>query len=286
MSHGALLLVLLAAVAHAAWNLLAKQSGGGAGFVWLGGVASVVIWAPLALAIILAGESGYGLAAVGFTLVSGCLHCAYFVLLQSGYRSGDLSLVYPLARGTGPLLATVAAIVILGERPSALGLLGGLAIVVAILSLAGSPRRLVATQAHVAAAYALATGVLIAIYTLWDREAVTTIGASPVVYNWGTMAVIAVLLAPRGLSQPDELRRLWHTQRRAVLGVGVLSPLAYVLVLFALRLTAVAYVAPAREVSVLLGAAMGVSVLGEPDARRRLLAAAGIVVGILALALG
>ena len=136
----ALVLVLLAAGAHAGWNVLAKTAAGGATFVWLFTVAAVVVWAP-ACAVALAIDPG-PLDAVGIGLMagSGALHALYFVLLQRGYRDGDLSLVYPLARGTGPLLSTTAAIVVFSERPSAPALAGGAIIVAAVLPLAaGGP---------------------------------------------------------------------------------------------------------------------------------------------------
>src|SRR5829696_8697482 len=118
-------LVLVAALAHAFWNLLAKGAQGGAGFVWLYTVAAWVAF------VFMAG--------------SGALHSVYASLLQRGYRTGDLSLVYPLARGTGPLLSTIAAIAFLGERPGPVALAGAGLIVLAVLALArpapGVPRR-------------------------------------------------------------------------------------------------------------------------------------------------
>ena len=113
MSLGVLGLVLLAAWAHAAWNLVAKGAQGGAAFVWLTTVASAVLYAP-----VLVGGIDLEPAAIALMAGSGALHAAYFVLLQRGYATGDLSLVYPLARGTGPLLSTVAAIAFLGEHPA------------------------------------------------------------------------------------------------------------------------------------------------------------------------
>ena len=138
MPTTALVLVVIAAVAHAGWNVLAKTATGGAAFVWLCAAAGTVLWLP-ALAVALAVAPGpIGLEALGFMVGSGVLHALYFVLLQRGYREGDLSLVYPLARGTGPLLSTTAAIVVFSERPGAVALVGGAIIVGAVLSLAGT----------------------------------------------------------------------------------------------------------------------------------------------------
>src|SRR5918997_6022308 len=125
MTVFALVLVLAAATFHATWNLLAKRVGdGGAVFVWLFGSLSMLIYAPLAVAVVLLERPHFGPEVLVFMFGSGVLHLGYFVFLQRGYAVGDLSLVYPLARGTGPLLATAAAIVLLGERPSVLVFVG------------------------------------------------------------------------------------------------------------------------------------------------------------------
>jgi drug/metabolite transporter (DMT)-like permease len=274
--------VLLAASAHAGWNLLAKTATGGAAFVWLGVLSGLVIWAPgLAVALIVApGEMGAeGLA---FMAGSGVMHAIYFVLLQRGYRHGDLSLVYPLARGTGPLLATVAAILLLDERPSALALAGAAIIVLAVLSLTRGS----AEHDREAILFALLTGVSIAGYTLWDKHAVGELELSPVVYYFGAQLVNVIVLSPYVLSRRDVLAESWRESRRQALGVGLLSPLAYVLVLFALAEAPVSYVAPAREVSILIAAALGATVLSEGEVKARLGAAAAIVAGIAALAAG
>jgi len=294
----ALVLVLIAALAHAAWNVLAKTATGGATFVWLFSAAAVVIWLPAAVVGLAVGGAGsVGLEGLGFMAGSGALHALYFVLLQRGYRDGDLSLVYPLARGTGPLLSTAAAIVVFSERPSALALAGGAIIVLAVFSLAGAGSGAVASSRVVeggrvrgrrrqAVGFALLTGVAIASYTLWDKQAVGPLGLSPVVYYWGTNVAETALLTPFVAHRRDELRRTLRAHRAQVLGVAVLSPLAYILVLFALANAPVSYVAPARELSILVGAVAGITVLDEGHPRRRLLAAVAIFAGIVALAVG
>jgi drug/metabolite transporter (DMT)-like permease len=283
----ALALVIVAAVAHAAWNVLAKTASGGATFVWLCATAGSVLYVPALAAALLADPGPLGLAALGFMAGSGVLHAVYFVLLQRGYREGDLSLVYPLARGTGPLLSTATAIVLFSERPSLLALAGGAIIVAAVLSLAGAggPRAR-AGHARRAVGFALLTGVAIAAYTLWDKRAVGPLGLSPVVYYWGTNAANAALLSPVVVRRRAEVRRTWLAYRRQALGVALLSPLAYILVLFALARAPVSYVAPARELSILIGAVAGTTILSEGQTRRRLAAAAAIFAGIVALALG
>jgi drug/metabolite transporter (DMT)-like permease len=288
VSTVALALVLLAALAHAAWNVLAKTASGGATFVWLFSAAAAAIWLPVLAVSLVVAPGSVGLEGLGFMAGSGALHALYFVLLQRGYREGDLSLVYPLARGTGPLLSTLAAIVIFSERPSALALVGGGIIVAAVLSLAGagSGARTGAHHRRRAVAFALLTGVAIASYTLWDKQAVGPLGLQPILYYWGTNVAETALLTPFVAHRRAEVRRTWRAYRRQALGVAVLSPLAYILVLFALAHAPVSYVAPARELSILVGAVAGTTVLAEGHRRRRLLAAGAIFVGIVALAVG
>jgi drug/metabolite transporter (DMT)-like permease len=278
----ALALVLMAAFAHASWNLLAKGATGGAVFVWLTTLAAVAALAPLAAGALLTGSAAVSAAGAAFMAGSGALHSAYFVAVQRGYRVGDLSLVYPVARGTGPLLATLGAVAVLGERPRLVVAVGIALICLAVLSLAGRPRR----ADRAAIGYALLTGVLIALYTVWDKHAVDGLGQSPVVYLCGNYVVMLVLLAPAVLRHRGLLGPTWRDHRRAVVGVGLLGPLAYLLVLVALASTDVAFVAPAREVSIVVATALGVRLLGEGDRRRRIAASAVIVAGVVALALG
>ena len=286
MSPAVLALVLTAAVAHAAWNFLAKGAEGGAAFVWLATTAGAAIYLPVLVGVLLVAPGHLGWLALGLMAGSGVLHAVYFVLLQRGYAAGDLSLVYPLGRGTGALLAAVAATVLLGEHPSALTIVGGATIVAAVFSLIARPGESLRRAGGPATMYALATGVAIASYTLWDKHAVGPVALSPIVYLWGSNAGIGLLLTPWVVRNPARLRRAWVTSRRHAAGVGLLSLLAYVLILYALKHAPVSSVAPARESSILIGTLLGAVVLGEGDTRRRVVAAAATLVGITALALG
>ncbi len=286
MTAWALTLILAAAFIHATWNLLNKKASGHATFTWLVAVLSAVIYAPVAAAAIFFWQSSLSIAAVGFMAGSAVLHTAYFVLLNEGYRAGDLSLVYPLARGTGPLLSTVAAISFFGERPSILALLGGFMIVGGVIVLTGSPQSLRQAGAKKATAYALVTGTFIAAYTLWDKQAVSTFAVSPVLLDWGANLGRTLLLTPFALRHRESTRQEWRTHRFEAIGVALLVPLSYILVLTAMQFTPVSYVAPAREISILIGTAMGTRLLAEGDVGRRLLAACAMVLGIVALSLG
>jgi drug/metabolite transporter (DMT)-like permease len=286
MTLFALALVLVAAVFHATWNLLAKRVGdGGAVFVWLFGFCAVLFYAPLAVAVVLVVAPHLGPVGYLFMFGSGVLHLGYFVLLQRGYAVGDLSLVYPLARGTGPLLATAAAIVLFDERPSVLVFIGIGLITVGVFLLTSESGSL-RSGIGAGVVYGLLTGVFIAAYTIWDKQAVSGLMIPPLLQSWATTFATTLMLTPIAMTRRKEIRALWRAHKPEVLGVAVLSPLSYILVLTALVFTPVSYVAPAREISILIGAAMGTRLLSEGDSKRRLTAAAAMVVGIIALALG
>ncbi len=285
MTSLALILVLTAAFIHASWNLLAKRAGGGAAFVFLFGAFSSLIYAPLAAVVFFVARPQLGPLELGFMAGSSVLHLGYFLLLQRGYRVGDLSLVYPLARGTGPLLSTLAAILLFAERPTPLALFGGLLVVSSVFVLAGG-LRLFRYRSQEAVSYGLMTGLFIASYTLWDAYAVSTLLVPPLILDWAANLGRALFLVPFALRRPEQVRAAWQDHRREVLGVAVLSPLSYILVLTALVFTPVSYIAPAREVSILIGAILGTRLLAEGDAPRRLAAASAMVLGIAALTLG
>lgn len=286
MSLLALFLVLTAAVIHATWNLLVKRVGGGPTFIWLFASLSILIYSPVILLVILLQRPHFGPMQLLFIVGTGIIHIGYFLILQQGYRVGDLSLVYPLARGTGPTLATIGAIIILGERPSPLGLAGAALIIVSLFVFTGGPSALRQSGNHTAVMYGLLTGVFIATYTLWDKHAVSTLMIPPLIQDMGSSVVRSVALAPFAARRTHEVRHLWTKHRLEAIGVAVLSPLAYILVLTAMSFTPVSYVAPAREVSILIGTLMGARLLSEGHTSRRIVAAAAMVVGIAALALG
>src|SRR5919107_998596 len=287
----ALALVLAAGFFHATWNLLAKRASSGVSgpaFVWLCTALSTLIFAPVA-AIVLSENPHVGILGLLFMFGTGILHTGYFLSLQEGYRVGDLSMIYPLARGTGPLLASAAAIALFDERPGPLGAAGILLIVSGVFLLAWEPdsdSRGPAKKKWLGMAFGLLTGVFIAAYTLWDKYAVSDLSLSPILYYWASQLVETVVLLPVALRRKEEIRGAWRGRRKEALGVAILSPLAYVLVLMALSFAPVSHVAPTREISILIGTLMGGSLLAEGGLRRRLFASSFMVLGIVALAAG
>lgn len=286
MNNVAVLLVLVAAVLHAGWNFLSKRSEGGTSFVWLFCVFSTVIYAPLALVLILLQPPTFTLRTLIFLFGSIVLHLAYFLILMQVYKIGDLSLVYPLARGTGPMFSTLVAILFLGERPTPIAVAGALLIAFGIYVLTGNPTQIKQEGALKGVAYALFTGLVIAGYTLWDKQAVSVILIPPLLLDWTNNFGRAALLTPYAIRHRDEVKLLWRQHLKEVIGVAVLSPLAYILILTALTFSPVSYVAPAREISTLIGAFLGVKVLSEQHGPRRLGGAGMMVAGVIGLIVG
>ncbi len=299
MSATALALILVAAVAHATWNLFSKQASvaGASSFVWLMSLAATGLYAPVVAVSVLLSPPRLTLLDWVFMVGTGFLQVGYFLFLQASYRLGDLSLVYPLGRGSGALLAALAGIVLLGERPGPAGIAGIVLVVLGVLVLGapgrggdspappgpGTPARPRLSRAIV---FALVTGTFIASYTLWDKYAVSTLQVPPLIQGYASLPVMALVLAPSAMRQRSRTRRVWRDFRRQVTGAAVLSPLAYILVLIAMSFTAVSAVAPAREVSVLAGVLLGRRLLGEGGLARRLTAAAAIAAGIICIAIG
>ncbi len=284
MNNFALVLVFVSAFLHATWNLLAKRTEGGAPLVWLYDVISAILYAPLVVAIVILQHIDLSPVQIGFILGSGLIHLGYFLFLQRGYRVGDLSLIYPLARGTGPLLSTTAAIVFLGERPTLIAITGVVLIVTGVFLIAGGPRIFTRAGASRAVTYGILVGVLIATYTLWDKQAVSTFLIQPILFFYGSILVDTILLTPYALRHWSSVRTEWRAHRLEVGGIALLSPASYFLVLSALTFAPVSYVAPLRESSVLIGTIMGTRLLAEGNAKQRILAVCVMVLGIVALA--
>lgn len=284
MSSDALLLVVGGALLHALWNALAKRAAGGLPFVWLFGLVSAVAAAPMCVASWLAVPTPLGGAAWLAIAASALVHVGYSLVLQAGYRNSDFSIVYPLARGTGPLFAVLGAIVVLGEMPSPLGWFGIATVLLGIFFVAGGARLLAGgPDVLPGVLWGGLTGLFIATYTVIDGWAVKTLGLSPVLYYSLGLALRTLILAPQALRRPSALASEWRRNARAIVTVGILSPLAYLLVLQAVTLAPLSYVAPVRELSMLVGVVIGARVLREAFVPSRAVGTTLMVAGVVML---
>lgn len=280
----ALLAVLLAAGTHATWNLAAKRAAGARHFVFLYSLLSVAIYLPIVAWIVWSTRPQF--TAIHWLALgaSAALHIGYSLTLQAGYRSSDLSLVYPLARGSGPLLSFFLAVTLLGEPLTWHSLVGVLLIVSGIVLVTGllDRRHQVAGRG---VAYGLGTGLFIASYTVNDGWAVKVLLISPFIVDYVGNVLRTLVLLPSAWRHRAEARREMRDYYKPALTVSLLGPLGYVLVLYAMQLAPISHVAPARELATLIGTWYGARLLQEKAAPTRILGAACIVLGVIALAL-
>jgi drug/metabolite transporter (DMT)-like permease len=293
MPLSALALVLTAALLHALWNIAAKRAGGDVRFAFLSAVMVVVLWFPLALWFGVRELHTWGWPQWLAVAASAVVHTVYFLTLLKGYRQADLTVVYPIARGSAPLVTVACAVLLLGETLSLFGLAGVLAVCGGVFLIAGGPRLLVRhesvdTAAHArtraGVAWGAATGVLIAGYSVIDAYAVKVLLIGPILLDYVGNLMRLPILAPLVWQHPEGLRPVWRTFWKPALVVAVMGPLGYVLVLYALSFAPLSHVAPARELSTLLAALIGGKLLGEGDRALRVAGAACIALGIAALA--
>lgn len=283
----ALLLVITGALCHAAWNLLAKKASGGLPFVFLFGVVSSV--GALPFAVWAWHENQVPLTWLAWAAIAGSalMHAVYSLVLQQGYRNSDFSVVYPLARGTGPLFSVAAAILLLGEMPNQAGWIGILALLTGIFLISGAHRihRAATERARAGLFWGSLTGLCIAAYTVLDGWAIKVLGLSPLLFYVLCLGLRTVILAPQALRNLPALHAEWLRSRRYIVAVGLLSPLAYLLVLFAVQRAPLSYVAPMRELSMLIGVYLGTRLLRETLLPSRLIGTLFMIAGVVALAL-
>jgi drug/metabolite transporter (DMT)-like permease len=278
----AVVLVLVAAVVHGSWNLLLKREGGRSDVMLGALVVGVALTAPM-----LAFYPLRSIPLEGWLLIllAALLETGYMLALSAAYAIGDLSLVYPVARGTAPIVVAPLAILLLGERPSLQGLAGVALVVIGIFgSHAASLRALLSPgDTRRALGFAFLTGLSTAGYSLVNKVGV---GVVPVpVYGVSVFALnvvfFALVLRRRGplLRVGEPIR--WKPM--LVIGAGMIT--SYILVLFAMSMAPVTYVVAAREVSIVVGAALGAFALRERHPVARITGAAIIFAGLVVLAL-
>ncbi len=296
MNSQAFILVLVAGLIHALWNIVAKKAGGDSRFACFTNLLTMLVWAPVGIYFGWQVVPGWGWREWGFIAVSGVVHVIYFVTLLRGYRKSDLTVVYPVARGSGPLISSVAALFLLDEKLTVSGWLGIISVVVGVMLIAGGPglirsvlrggqddakRTLIRNGIY----YGLITGVFVAAYTVIDGYAVKVILISPMlIYYFCNFFQIAILVPTLWRHTGDTIR-LWKAQWKYALVVAGVSPLSYILVLLAMQSAPLSHVAPAREVSMLFAALIGGHLLGEGDRMIRLLGAVMIGAGVIVLGL-
>ncbi len=290
MPATALALVVTAALLHALRNIAAKRAGGDHHFAFLCSPVTAVLWLPAAWWFGAAELPRWGWREWGIVCTSAAVHLVYFLTLLRGYRVADLTVVYLVARGSGPLITAAVAVLLLGERLSPVAALGVLAVCGGIFLIAGGPSALRAgapkTRVRLGLRWGAITGALIAAYSEIDGYAVKFLLMGPVLFDYVCNVMRLPMQAPLVWSEHARLLRVARAQWRTALIVGTFGPLGYILVLYAVTLAPLSHVAPAREVSMFFAALIGGRLLGEADRSWRLAGAGCMALGVAALAVG
>lgn len=291
MSFFALLLVLTAACCHATWNYHLKKANCGRAIWWLVYILTSVITIPLLLlwdpqALTRITPTGWFVI-----LISAPIHVVYALVLQIGYKKSDYSIVYPTARGAGPLITVLSAVVILGDAPSLTGWCGIFAILAGVVLLTlRTDKGADLSRVHTGIFWGLLTGVCIAGYSFCDAWAVQRdTGLTPASFYFPSIVVRAIVMAPFMLAMKDwreQVRSIWKNpvSRRALWVVTVGSPGGYILVLCAMTMAPLAYVAPTREVGMMVGVIVGAILLKEHLSLAKISGLVAMVAGVLLIA--
>ena len=291
MPSSALVLVLAAALLHALWNFAAKKAGGNHHFALASALTVSVIWLPVVWFVGWDVVAGFDSKTWAVLMATALLHLLYFNALLTGYRLADLTVVYPVARGSAPAMSAIAAVFLLGEHLGLRGSLGLLAVVLGIVLIAAGPGlwRPREGEAHRRRQLGLLwggiTGVLIAGYTVVDGYAIKVLLISPLLLDYFANLLRVPFMLPSLWRDPQSFAAAFSQQWRYVLLVAVCSPLAYILVLYAMQLAPLSRVAPTREVSMLFAALLGGQLLKEGERGWRLAGAACIAGGVIGLSL-
>jgi len=282
----ALLLVLGAAVVHAAWNALAKRAGDQLVFLWSSVSLATLVLFPAGMRYLPAG--GLPVAALPYLAATIAVHAVYFYALSRAYGSGDFSLVYPIARGLGVALVPVLALVLLDEPLSPLGSLGVLLVVLGIVAInlrrpapADPARR--TRRLGAGTGWALLTGLSICAYSVVDKAGVARLHPVPYIAIMGLG--MSLLLAPAVWARRRALAEEWRAHWPAILAASTMNLTSYLLVLFAFTLSKAGYVVAARELSIVFSVVIGRVWLGEAQLGSRLAGAAVILLGVACVAL-
>lgn len=289
MTTLALILVLLSAVTHATWNFLAKRATNQEVFIWWVLISISVLLLPLAAILIWR----YPISYPGWWFIFGTvvLHSLYFLFLGRSYNYADLSLVYPVARGTGPALVPVIGVLLLKEIITTLAIVGIISVVLGIFTVYwwGQFQKVFRDPfrffREAGARYALFTGLVIAVYSVWDKMGVSYV--NPFLYMYFLVLGSALFLAPYvcRIHGTKTIRIEMKRKTGSIIMSGLLMFIAYGLILFALQFSRVSYIAPAREVGIVIGVLFGTLMLGEPFGKGRVLGSCLIVFGLVLISL-
>jgi uncharacterized membrane protein len=277
------MMVLISSITQPYWNYLAKKTNGDIPFIWLTYVTGTIFLLPFFTWTLLTTAINFSLTTAMIIFTSGALRLLYFIVLQTGYRKADLSVVYPIARGSAPFFSTIGATLILHEKMTLFSLAGMILIMGGVLVITNPKINSIDTKRRKGLYFGVGTGLIISFYTIWDKSAISNYHLPPFLLTFASNCLGAVGMAPFALRKKKELKKEIRIHKWPILAVAILSPFSYLLVLFAMKTTPVIYIAPARELSIVFAVVMGQQLMAEQDKKRRLLGSLLIVSGVISL---
>ena len=262
MSFIALILVIFSTLCHAYWNLILKRTTGGIHFIWLFTVITIVLYIPF---VIMELDGFYEMMNDKVFIVcigSMIFHLMYFLFLDKAYEFGELSIIYPVARGIAPVITIIIAITFLNEKMTGAQIVSVGLIMFGTFILSGFSYKS-GKAMSTSLVYAVACGIMVASYTVIDKVAVANYNISPFILDFINnvgRAVVLVPLVSKDIAQLEYVRKVYLKEAAII---AVLSPLSYVLILFAMKNAPVSLISPLRQFSIVIGATLGIKLLCE-----------------------
>lgn len=249
--------------------------------MWLFTTMTVILYLPYMLTM------NWSLPTVKALLVcagSFCFHFLYFLALDKAYQFGDLSIIYPVARGLAPAVTVLIAIVVLHEQLTVLQFVGVAVIVAGTFALSGLSFR-GGDKMAVSVSYAILCGLMVSSYTLIDKVAVASAGVSPFVLDFVNNLGRSLLLMPAAFRDPAKLKETARRNWRDAVIVAVLSPFSYLLILFAMQYAPVSLIAPIRQLSIVISGVIGIRFLQERKTKMKLIGIGATFCGVVLLSI-
>lgn len=269
----AFLLIILAAVLHALWNFTAKKASGNLSVIWIGLLIATFVLIPFLF--LLSPKDIFVFKALPFVLATGTIHAFYFFFLAKAYEHGDISVVYPIARGSAIAGTAIAACLLLQEKISLFGVAG-----ISLISFGVLLLGFINTRQKRGIFFSVIVAVLIISYSITDKLGVGIL--HPLAYIFGLTSLTTIFLAPYMLiNRKIELSVAFKGMKKYSLIIGLGSIGTYLIILFVFQMTQVSYVVAARESSVVFGAILGIMFLKEEYSTQKIFSIVCIIIGML-----
>lgn len=274
MNSQIFMFVLVSGILHAAWNIAAKSLKGHFPSLWLGQALAGVFAIPVALSF--QDLNQVSMRALLCIVMTGLIQASYFFLLGQAYRIGDISVVYPVARGLGVAFTGIVGVVVLNENHSLLGILGIVAVALGTSTLA------LQRTSHIPKIvflYAVLISITLVMSSLNDIVAVKIL--DPMFYIC-TMFLGSTLFSIPLLRRDDvQWLKLWQKSKWMILSIGLGSMTSYVIILYTFRIGSLSYVIASREIAIVIGALSGIILFKENHSLHKLLSLTTIIAGIV-----